>query len=514
MRTSHFIFFLSCLVLTLNGFCQKEIRNVVNTAEDYKVKAHQLLDSTHAFEGKYSLHMQGRFTYGLNTVIHNVKPNDVYVMEVWRKSDSQQPRLVCNGGKGSGVYARADRDIVIRKGWGLLQKVIHVPPNFRGTTLTFYVANPFGNEVYFDALKITQINHEVHSEYNGEHLEIQLDSSSVLALQDVRRKAFEEGYLSSEHKKWVPGKVKIEGEWRKAKIRLKGDRLFHVKGEKWSFKIKLKQPWKGMTVFSIHQPKARSFIKEWRFHELLKQNDIPTSKYGFVPVLINGRSMGVYAFQEHFRSIHQRDTNQMIIGYDDELFWKNRKEEKSLDVIHQAKFKVYGNGNLPQGFKDSLVLKEKGLYNCFDLEQLATYFALVDVADAYHGDFWINQKYSFNKKSGKLQMFGHDGYTVDHNFNWPGVAYYGLLNLDSIADNEPTKREIAKLMQNTSFAYVYQQQLMKFTKDEFLKEFQRSVQIKEQRYLELLRIEYPYFEYSPNYLLTRGRYLQGEMDRK
>ena len=53
--------------------------------------------------------------------------------------------------------------------------------------------------------------------------------------------------------------------------------------------------------FSIQHPKTRSFLKEWVLHKLFKKEQVLTTRYDFVSVSLNGKKLGLYALEEHFR---------------------------------------------------------------------------------------------------------------------------------------------------------------------------------------------------------------------
>lgn len=505
MGISYKLFIVFTLSLFIFLSCQEEsIGSTSGMQQNQKV----LPDSTLIYREKNPVFLKEKLTTAFEVYDSTVSPNDVYEMQVWRKSSSNKPRLVGKDLNGSGVYFRVDQAIQNVGDWELLRRVIHIPPNFTGKVFKFYVVNPFGNEVYFDDLKITKLAKENHPEFEGEHLEIQIDSLAFDTLGRVRMNAFNDGYLSSFNRIWVRGRIKIKGEWKGAKLRLKGDRLIHLTGDKWSMKIKLDEPWRGMTVFSIQHPQVRGFLKEWRYHQFLKFNEVPTSEYSFTPVLINGRSMGMYAYQEHFSSIVKKDSNALILGFKDELFWSNRKQEKQLDVLDQAELKNYSKRIVSKKAQQIITDYQKGIFKGFNSEKLAKYFALVDVAKAYHGEYWINQKFMYNKEIEKMEMFGHDGYTSNKNYSWPHLSHWGAIQLDSIPAAEVTLRVIAQLFQNEQFSLLYQQKLNEVSSEYCIKNFQSLIEKQELEIFNQLKSEFPLFKYDFDAYLKRGNTLR------
>ncbi|MGY8927818.1 MAG: CotH kinase family protein, partial [Flavobacteriales bacterium] len=82
--------------------------------------------------------------------------------------------------------------------------------------------------------------------------------------------------------------------------------------------------YRGLKSFSIQNPNTRSFMSEWFAHKLFEKEDVLTTKYIFVPVIINGQKMGVYALEEHFdkQLLEARNRREApIVKFDEEGVW-------------------------------------------------------------------------------------------------------------------------------------------------------------------------------------------------
>ena len=126
-----------------------------------------------------------------------------------------------------------------------------------------------------------------------------------LAIEKLRKKrdiAFKNGVLETEDDDYVKAQLIYGKDTLKANIRLKGDCLDHLIGTKWSFRVKMRKndAWKNMRSFSLQSPETRGFLDEWFAHKIFTSEDVLTTRYGFVPVILNGRSLGIYAYEEHF----------------------------------------------------------------------------------------------------------------------------------------------------------------------------------------------------------------------
>ena len=131
---------------------------------------------------------------------------------------------------------------------------------------------------------------------------VDIDFKSFQKLQKKRRQALEKGLLVTGKNDFVPAKVRHEGKTTKVKVRLKGDLLDHLKGDKWSFRVKVKgkDHLYGMRVFSLQSPRVRGFQGGPLFYASLKRYGLLAPRYKLVNVVVNGSNLGVMSVEEHF----------------------------------------------------------------------------------------------------------------------------------------------------------------------------------------------------------------------
>ncbi|MBL0017407.1 MAG: hypothetical protein IPP17_13495 [Bacteroidetes bacterium] len=90
-------------------------------------------------------------------------------------------------------------------------------------------------------------------------VELKVGKKQMARLHARRDKALELGILQEDDSSWVKAEL-IEGErnWP-VRIRLKGDWVDHLEGDKWSFRVELKGEgaWRRMTEFSLQSPERR-----------------------------------------------------------------------------------------------------------------------------------------------------------------------------------------------------------------------------------------------------------------
>ena len=154
--------------------------------------------------------------------------------------------------------------------------------------------------------------------------------SSMTDIEEKRDEALEIGILFSEDDDYVQGSIRYnDGESMDVELRLKGDWTDHLKGDKWSFRIQIKDGQGavlGMRRFSLQAPETRRFVNEWAYHEHLISEDILTTRYHFLNVVINGEYRGLYALEESFTEDlmeSQQKREGVILRFNEEYLWSN-----------------------------------------------------------------------------------------------------------------------------------------------------------------------------------------------
>ena len=139
-------------------------------------------------------------------------------------------------------------------------------------------------------------------------------------------KALATGGLVQEEGDFVPASIRYADGKAKVKIRLKGDHLDHLEGDKWSFRVKTrsKDHVYGMRRFSLQKPEAREFQLTPMMLALTKSLGLIPSRYMFVDLTINGNHIGTMALEEHpakemLEASGRKDS--VIIRFNEKYFW-------------------------------------------------------------------------------------------------------------------------------------------------------------------------------------------------
>ncbi len=162
-----------------------------------------------------------------------------------------------------------------------------------------------------------------------ENLKLIIKDKDLKTIHEYRKTAIKNGVISENLKNYFEAKCIFNTDTFPAKIKIKGDFPDHLAGEKISFRIKLKNKKliKGMSSFSIQDPKTRNYIYEWVFHQFFKLEKITSLKYFFLNVIVNDEEKGIYAIEEFFNNdmliSNKKQISPIIKISEENLFFEN-----------------------------------------------------------------------------------------------------------------------------------------------------------------------------------------------
>ena len=125
-------------------------------------------------------------------------------------------------------------------------------------------------------------------------LKINITQKNYLKLLKLRNKAVSDKILTRTENDEIKGSITYKGKSYPIELRLKGDWVDHLKGLKWSFRVKVKKQKSifGMRKFSLQHPSTRNYMNEFIYHKMLKNEGVPSLRYRFANLSINGRILG------------------------------------------------------------------------------------------------------------------------------------------------------------------------------------------------------------------------------
>ncbi len=270
--------------------------------------------------------------------------------------------------------------------------------------------------------------------YSGRIIKIDIPFKDKKKIDKERNQALEIGIMQNFN--YVNCNLSFENKNYPASIRLKGDMVDHLQGEKWSFRVKLKNDNAilGLKRFSLQHPSRRGYLKEWFFQTVLKRENLINLRYLFVKIILNGEDLGIYALEEHFDQIlieNNKRRNGAILRFDEKWDWISAHQFKRFPELWEYR-SGYGDYNgLPiTSFNINQMSKEnnqiqnffdgKNLLNqflednattsqAFDVDNLAKFFAIVDLLGAKHSVLIQNLRLYYNPINQKLEPIGFDG---------------------------------------------------------------------------------------------------------
>jgi hypothetical protein len=456
--------------------------------------------------------------FGLKHFIYNFEKEDYYHISVWRFGDNEDGVLVADGFEDNKFYnAQNKPDLIDSAGWQLLTLDIFIPPYYDFNELRIYAWNKGTDVIMFKNLKIERLKERIYPSYIQSALKINIDEPALEKLEKKRELAFKNGVLETEDNDYVKVKLIYAGDTMKAKVRLKGDWLDHLIGPKWSFRVKMgkNDSWKNMTSFSLQTPVSRGFLYEWFTHKVLISEDVLTTRYGFVPVILNGKSLGIYAYEEHFDR-HLIEANKRregpILKFSEEVFWTIQRlfysDNKYYEVpIFSATdivpFKANRTVNDKTLFNEYLIAQNllyqfkndlKPLSEIFDIRELAKFYALSDITKAYHGFSWHNVRFYYNPVMCRLEPVAFDLYTS-------GSMHTNNQNIIiGNFKNSEKKSEIDNVLllpfRQKEFVNQYIYYLNKYTKDSFIDSLYNSLNSELDSLNDLIGKEFRYYQFD------------------
>ncbi len=541
-----------CLLLIIFQSCKQEsslkmskkiICDAENISEDGKnfisIDNNELFGNANtqsnekAHSGKFSVKLTKRHPFAMSYTIKNVQPDDYYQITVWRYNKNNKGVLVISDKTAKKYYITTYKSIEKDKnGWQLLKIDAEVSPNIKNKNLKIYVWNNDADSVYFDDLTIVKLPGKIYPEFKEKPLRIFIDTLGMRKLNKKRDQAFKNGVLETADDDWVKAIIFYGEDMMKAKLRLKGDWLDHLQGKKWSFRIKIRKnkSWKNLKTFSIQNPITRDFLKGYLAHKICEKEDVLTPRYDFVPVILNKKSLGLYAYEEHFEKQlveSKRRREGPILKLSDYGMWASQKLSitknkfynlpcfDASDILPFKQNKTIKSPILKQEFLIAQNLyfeyknRLKSASKIFDIHLMAKYFALIDLTKGYHGFIWHNQRFYYNPVTCKLEPILFDCYTEGGVYDFIHRAIAANSDFNQRKPNRDAM--LYNLFTDTSFVKLYIHYLEKYSDENYVKNILSEFKPEINKYENLIRQEFPYYHFDSLFLLENAKAIRKDL---
>ena len=468
----------------------------------------EMLTSLQSYDGESSIRISEENTFYSLAHISNPEKDRYYCITLKTKN-ADKVLLVAQGDVSKSLY-KTSKIIGNENGWDIIQTEFYVPPGPDINKIKLYLWN-IGNETFFaDELEIVSGSQKDYPVLDNENtLRIFINEEPFQRLKTYRTLAFESKQITDECKQEVPALIYADNRMMEAEIRLKGDWLDHLDGDKWSFRIKLTEDsWHGMREFSIQAPVTRDFLKEWLIHKIAIDEGLLTTRYGFTGVRINGQSRGIYAYEEHFEKQlieSQKHREGPILKFDESEFWQNMFRSLDAEYAYQTSEIIPFSGKKTikdstlyrhflagQNMLDAFRWHSEPAGNIFDVNKTAGSFALMDCLLGQHGLRWHNQRFYFNPVTYSLQPIIFDCYVYKAK-QTPDNPIMGFTGNTSM--NPATKRYF-NLFNDTVFSSAYYRAIKKFSDPGFLEYYKSKYKHELDSLEKILSLEYKWYTYE------------------
>ena len=279
----------------------------------------------------------------------------------------------------------------------------------------------------FKAITLAPFNwsmsHFLNNQIPRIHIDIKFKNFQKLA--EKREQALKAGFINHGNDDYVPAKIRYGNQTLRAKLRIKGDEIDHLEGDKWSFRIHVKDDNHlfGMRRFSIQNSRTRNYEGEILFFEALRREGVLVPRYFFVKVTVNGKDIGLMAFEESFSKElleFQGRRESVIMKFDEsnidfitDNFKKARITSFQSKKISKSE-KLSSDFVLARGLLRAFVSGTLPPSKVFDPVLMGRFIAVADVWRSWHALLWRNMRFYYNPITALLEPIGYDAVIPSH----------------------------------------------------------------------------------------------------
>ncbi len=346
---------------------------------------------------------------------------------------------------------------------------------------------------------------------NFDKIEIDIKFKHLSRLQYLREKALQEGIISEEIKEEeFPATLTYNGIKKNVKISLTGMMLIHVTDpSKWSFEVKLKggDTVNGMKRFGLLLPYTRGYLTDWLAMELMKDRGLMGLRVDFARVAINGKSMGIFYLEERFDK-YLVENNRLREGI---IF----KLEKEVQPYQEGKLMADSDKKaqlllLRRMWQDVMSGKlEAGKF--FDLEKMATLFAITDLMNNRHALYRDNLRFYFNPVTCRAEPIAREwGFLTFHTPENP-VLFLQEPKIATLHYDIKRDTVLNKIYNNLEFKTFYLKELERLSDPEVLDRLLKQNGEKLNALLTKVYNNWPFYELPTHILYESQQYIHSTL---
>ncbi|PID89653.1 MAG: hypothetical protein CSB01_00770 [Bacteroidia bacterium] len=488
-----------------------------------------------AHSGSYSAKLTKELPRSLGFMLKNAKPEEYFQISVWRLSSTQSPSIAVADKKREKILFSEtvvyDKD---SSGWELIKMDLFIPPQYGVNDFWVFLHTPEGETAYFDDLKIKRIGEKKFPQYAEKPFRLFIDSLEKNQLYAFRRSAFLEGIVNKQNNKWQAAIVFENRNMLKAKTKLCSKSPCLLAGPKLPFRIKItkKGSWKAMRNMILQTPQNKQFVKEWFAHKIYEKEKIITPRYDFIPLSLNEKNLGIYAYEEYpdrqMLEFQNREQGP-ILHWNDEVFLRYKNLlEKTGENLHIPYFnaaqtlpykvnKTLRNSDFHKQFLLGQNLMYQFKYQLqkpseiFEVNKLAKFLALTDLMRSYNMILWYNLRFYYNPITSKLEPIVSDCYSRNDKNQLSESTILGDFEPKNIKNE--SLYPLYYLFSDTVLLNRYIHYLKKYTKKTFIdslyNEFEHMLAAKE----KLIQKEFEIYDFDEHFVRNSAKRIRDSLPK-
>lgn len=350
-------------------------------------------------------------------------------------------------------------------------------------------------------------------------LTLSLDKKDLETLTARRNAALEQGRITGKHKRQLPAVVSVDGRRMNASVRLRGNQLDHLSGDKWSLKVHLKQGarFNGVRRFSLQAPYTRSFQSEAIIADTMRHFGILAPRIDYVDLLINGERIGIMQMTEEFDTPLLESQGRRfgpLLQLDDSHIWelvqttrrqvrdqRNSDEDNRRDRFDMQKWwglydnwraadpEAYGKYGKRKKREDlDSALSQWAAFatnrvppsQVLDVDAFVDFYILCEYFTAHNLASWANARLHYNTLTARFEPIAYD---ADLNYKPMRRSPLTCLN---------PRNELARtLMQEQAFASHWVKRIGALDKIITSDQFATTIAERDRHYRQILAADYP-----------------------
>jgi len=231
-------------------------------------------------------------------------------------------------------------------------------------------------------------------------------------VHEQRDEARRTGLFTPSHSDLIPGSLESESHSARVRLRLAGDRIDRLDGERWPFYFLTRGDDHvfGMRSFELRPPSASAFPFAHLLLAHLAHEGIVAPQFGLIDFTLNGKNIGLMAFEEvpaaELLARHERRDGP-ILRFDSFPRFGEAAGTTALAPIRAER--VADSKTLSRNASTAARLIQAYLHEAllasdvFDAELFGRFFAIVELWGPERALHWRNLRFYFNPLTAQLE---------------------------------------------------------------------------------------------------------------